>query len=69
MCIDDELVGEVAAEHLIGLGHERMAVIGGRPDGPLSFDVPEARWRGFSRALVAAGIDVGPRRSRTAISA
>ena len=60
VCIDDELVGEVAAEHLVGLGHERIAVIGGRPDGPLSFDVPKARWRGFSRALAAAGIDVGP---------
>ncbi len=58
VCIDDERVGEVAAEHLIELGHQRLAVIGGRPDGPLSFDVPEARWRGFSRALVAAGFEV-----------
>jgi LacI family repressor for deo operon, udp, cdd, tsx, nupC, and nupG len=60
VCIDDEMVGAVAAEHLVGLGHERIAVIGGRPDGPMSFDVPDARWRGFRRTLRDAGLDVAP---------
>ena len=59
VCIDDELVGAMAAEHLVGLGHRLLAVVGGQPDGPLSFDVPAARWQGFSRALTAAGIDIG----------
>jgi DNA-binding LacI/PurR family transcriptional regulator len=58
VCIDDERVGELAAEHLIGLGHERIAVIGGRPEGPLSFVVPDARWRGFRRTVMAAGLDL-----------
>lgn len=57
VCIDDEAVGEIAARHLLGLGHERIAVIGGRADGPLSFDVPDARWRGFRRSLADAGLD------------
>jgi DNA-binding LacI/PurR family transcriptional regulator len=55
--IDDELVGQIAAEHLLELGHRRrIAVIGGHPDGPMSFDVPDARWRGFSRTLTSAGV-------------
>jgi DNA-binding LacI/PurR family transcriptional regulator len=58
VCIDDELIGELGAEHLLGLGHRRIGVIGGGPDGPLRFDVPDARWRGFSRALAAAGVDI-----------
>ena len=59
VCIDDELVGAMAAEHLVGLGHRLLAVVGGQPDGPLSFNVPAARWTGFSRALTTAGIDIG----------
>jgi LacI family transcriptional regulator, repressor for deo operon, udp, cdd, tsx, nupC, and nupG len=58
VCIDDEMVGAMAAEHLVGLGHCEIAVVGRQPDGPLSFDVPAARWRGFSCALAAAGIDI-----------
>ena len=42
-----------------GARPRRIAVIGGRPDGPLSFDVPDARCRGFGRALDAAGLDIG----------
>jgi DNA-binding LacI/PurR family transcriptional regulator len=56
--IDDVEVGRVAATHLIDLGHKRIGVIGGHPDGPLSFDVPKARWRGFAERLDAAGLHV-----------
>ena len=59
ICIDDERVGRLAAEHLLDLGHRRFSLIGGRPDGPMSFDVPVARWRGFSAALAEAGIGFG----------
>jgi len=59
VCLDDELVGRMAAEHLLGLGHRRLAVIGGLPEGPMSFDVPNARWRGFARTLAAADVPIG----------
>lgn len=49
VAIDDEHVGAIAAEHLIGLGHRSIAVIGG-VDGPMNFDVPLRRRRGFERA-------------------
>ncbi len=61
VCIDDELVGTMAAEHLLTLGHRRIAVIVGEPDGPMSFDVPNARWRGFTSALGAAGVAIEDR--------
>ena len=41
--IDDELVGEMAAEHLVGLGHCRIGLIGGMADNPMNFSVPTAR--------------------------
>lgn len=55
VCVDDVLVGEMAAEHLLGLGHERLAAIGGPTEDPMDFDVPKERRRGFERALTAAG--------------
>ncbi len=56
--IDDELVGAMAAEHLVKLGHRLLAVISGQPACPLSFDVSAARRRGFNRALTAEGVDI-----------
>lgn len=58
VCLDDELVGRMAAEHLAGLGHRRFGVIGGRPDGPMSFDVGDRRWRGFRGALSASTVSI-----------
>lgn len=58
VAIDDHRVGSIAAEHLIGLGHRRIAVIGGVADGPMSFDAPVARRRGFETALASSGIDL-----------
>ncbi|MEP1124917.1 MAG: LacI family DNA-binding transcriptional regulator [Ilumatobacter sp.] len=56
VAIDDTHVGRVAADHLVGLGHRRIAVIGGVADGPMSFDAPIARRRGFESAIHAHGI-------------
>ncbi|MDE0114897.1 MAG: LacI family DNA-binding transcriptional regulator, partial [Albidovulum sp.] len=52
--IDDELGGRLAAEHLIKLGHRRIAEVGGQ----LSVKAFERRHRGFRRALEAVGIAV-----------
>ena len=54
--IDNELVGRLAAEHLIGLGHRRCGIIGAQKDNPLSFEVPALRRRGFVRGLADHGL-------------
>lgn len=56
--IDDEHVGRIAADHLVGLGHERIALIGGRYSEPMGFAVPPARRRGFASALVEHGLEL-----------
>ena len=49
----DNLSGAVTAtEHLIGLGHRRIAFLAGRPD----LESARLRERGYKRALEAAGI-------------
>ncbi len=56
VAIDDERVGRIAAEHLLDLGHQRIAVIGASAGGPMSFDAPVARRRGFEHALAERGV-------------
>ncbi len=55
--IDNVHVGRLAADHLVGLGHRRLGMIGAQKDNPLSFDVPTLRHRGFVEGLAAHGID------------
>jgi len=57
--IDNEAAAQLAVEHLIGLGHTRIAMIGGAPDGH-ELSAPAARTRGYRAALVAAGLSPGP---------
>jgi DNA-binding LacI/PurR family transcriptional regulator len=53
---DDELMARWAVEHLVGLGHRRIAMISSEPGEPVSHRVPEARRGGYLSALAAAGI-------------
>lgn len=46
--------GRAAAEHLLGLGHRRLAVLGGQRDHLYS----QARIDGFRSALTQAGLDL-----------
>jgi DNA-binding LacI/PurR family transcriptional regulator len=55
--IDDLAVGRLATEHLLSLGHRRIAHIGGDPMEPLNFNAPVDRRAGWSSALRAAGIE------------
>ena len=54
--IDNEAAARIAVQHLIDLGHTRIAMIGGAPDGdPLS--APAGRSRGYRAALAEAGLE------------
>lgn len=55
--VDNIAGARLAVEHLVGLGHRRIAYIGGPPELTLSMD----RWEGFARALSEAGIQPDPR--------
>jgi LacI family transcriptional regulator len=54
--IDNTAGARLAVEHLLRLGHRRIAYIGGPPELTLSVD----RRAGFSQALHAAGIQPDP---------
>ena len=54
--IDDEVAARTAVEHLLSLGHRRIALIGGDTDDPMRFTPPHHRGTGYRNALLAAGI-------------
>ncbi|MBK5307569.1 MAG: LacI family DNA-binding transcriptional regulator [Frankiaceae bacterium] len=55
--VDDLSIGRTAAEHLIGLGHRKIAYIGGDPDDRRNFAAPLDRRAGWLSAMRHAGID------------
>ncbi len=57
---DDEAGGRLATEHLLRLGHERIAFVGDTENGPFGFTSSEARRRGYEAALAGAGIAKHP---------
>jgi LacI family repressor for deo operon, udp, cdd, tsx, nupC, and nupG len=57
---DDELMARWAVEHLIGLGHRRIAMISSEVGNPVPHGVPQARSKGYRAALAAAGLAVRP---------
>lgn len=52
--LDDERVAYEAVQHLISLGHRRIAMI----TGPMEEDCSQDRCKGYNRALEKAGIEV-----------
>jgi DNA-binding LacI/PurR family transcriptional regulator len=54
----DVMGGRLAAEHLIGLGHRRIAFIGDFPRTPLAFTSSRLRLTGVRRAMAAAGLEL-----------
>jgi DNA-binding LacI/PurR family transcriptional regulator len=58
--IDDVGSARTAVDHLIGLGHRRIALIGGDTDDPMAFTPPLHRRDGYRDALQAAGLDPDP---------
>ena len=49
---DNAEASRIATEHLVWLGHERIAYVGGRPD----VDTGAERLRGYTEAMRAAGL-------------
>jgi LacI family transcriptional regulator len=63
---DDEAGGRLAAEHLLGLGHRRIAFIGDFEHNYHGFTSSAMRRRGYEQALAAAGFAVDPQLVRRA---
>lgn len=57
--INDVAAGRTATEHLLGLGHTRIAVIGSTPE-QLPGTAADARYRGYEDAMRAAGLEPDP---------
>ena len=58
--LDDRATAIAATNHLIGLGHRRIAHLTGAPDDVAPSSPPVERAAGWRDALIAAGIDVDP---------
>ncbi|UAJ80136.1 LacI family DNA-binding transcriptional regulator [Leifsonia sp. ZF2019] len=58
--IDDVAVARVATEHLLSLGHRRIAHVGGSEEYDLEFHTPGNRRLGYESALRDAGITPDP---------
>jgi LacI family repressor for deo operon, udp, cdd, tsx, nupC, and nupG len=56
LTIDDVAVARLATEHLLALGHTRIAHIGGNKAFDLDFHLPTNRRLGYENAMEAAGI-------------
>jgi LacI family transcriptional regulator len=57
---DDVAGGRMATQHLIDLGHERIAFIGDDPANPLGFVAGTSREEGYRRTMADAGLDIQP---------
>jgi DNA-binding LacI/PurR family transcriptional regulator len=58
--IDDEAGARLAVEHLVALGHRRIAYIGDHLEQRFGFTAPVKRHEGFCSVLRAHGLDIEP---------
>lgn len=58
--VDNVGAAKLAVQHLVNLGHTRIASIGGDLHGPERFSVPGLRQSGFRAAMADAGLTVRP---------
>jgi LacI family transcriptional regulator, repressor for deo operon, udp, cdd, tsx, nupC, and nupG len=58
--VDDVHGARTAVEHLLGLGHRRIALVGGDTDDPMAFTPPLDRRDAYRSALQAAGVELDP---------
>jgi LacI family transcriptional regulator len=57
---DDVDGGRLATQHLLDLGHKRIAFIGDDPDNPLGFTAGRSREDGYHRTMAEAGVPTPP---------
>ncbi len=57
---DDIAGGELAARHLLELGHRQIGYIGDAFDNPFGFTSSRDRFAGYERALTSAGLTARP---------
>lgn len=57
---DDVAGGRLATQHLVDLGHERIAFIGDDPGNPFGFTAGSQREQGYREVLDAAGLAQRP---------
>lgn len=60
LTVDNVAAARLAVGHLTGLGHRRIALIGGDPLDPFGFPAPLERIEGYRLALEVAGIESDP---------
>ncbi len=60
VCIDDVGVARTAVEHLLGLGHTRIAHMGGLSQDRFHFPTPRDRLAGYQQSLRGVGIEPDP---------
>lgn len=60
LVVDNQSAARLAVGHLTGLGHQRIALIGGIEDDPFNFSVPVDRYRGYVDALHHVGVEPDP---------
>ena len=58
LCVDDYKVGQLAARHLIELGHTRFGHIGGSPRLETDSTDPNQRTKGFIAAIEDTGLHI-----------
>jgi len=58
--IDDVAGARTAVQHLVNLGHERIALISGAPGDPMGFTTQFDRRQGYRETLAAAGLSADP---------
>jgi DNA-binding LacI/PurR family transcriptional regulator len=56
--INDAAAAKLAVDHLIGLGHTRIGMIGGVPHVDREFGHPDLRYNGYADAMQAAGLKI-----------
>lgn len=60
LTVDEHAIGRLAADHLISLGHTRIAHVGGEQESNLYFHMSRSRREGYRSAMESAGLEQRP---------